>query len=53
MRGSPLSMSEGPSERQIQRVREALEQHDSELAAEERPAPDDEDEGSEDGEEDG
>jgi hypothetical protein len=46
-------MTDGPSERQIQRVREALEQHDSELRDEDPPAEDEGDEPSEDGEEDG
>ena len=46
-------MTEGPTEREIQRVREALDQHDSELAADEPPRETEEDEPSEDGEEDG
>ena len=46
-------MSEGPTEREIQRVREALAQHDSELAADERPPETEDDEPSDDGEEDG
>jgi len=46
-------MTDGPSERQIQRVREALEQHDSELADEKGRPEEEGDESSEDGEEDG
>ena len=46
-------MTEGPSEREIQRVREALEQHDSELAGDEGRPGDEDDEPSEDGEDDG
>ena len=46
-------MSEGPSEREIQRVREALDRHDSKLR-EEDDAPDEEaEEPSGDGEDDG
>jgi hypothetical protein len=46
-------MTDGPSEREIQRVREALEQHDSELSQEESRAEEEGDEPSEDTEEDG
>jgi hypothetical protein len=46
-------MTDGPSEREIQRVREALERHDSELRDEDAPSEDEGDEPAEDGEEDG
>ena len=46
-------MTDGPTEREIQRVREALAQHDSELSDPGDQSEDEPDEPSEDGEEDG
>jgi hypothetical protein len=37
-------MSEGPSKREIERAREALERHDAELRDEEEPSPEEADE---------
>ena len=46
-------MTDGPTEREIQRVREALEQHDSELRDPDAPTEQQGDAASEDDEEDG
>jgi hypothetical protein len=46
-------MSEGPSRQQIERVREALDRHDSELREEEAADAEETDEAPEDEDEDG
>ena len=46
-------MTDGPTEREIQRVREAMDRHDSELREDEETSDEDDDEGAEDGKEDG
>jgi hypothetical protein len=42
--GSVWVMSEGPSKREIERAREAMERHDAELRDEEEPSPEEADE---------
>jgi hypothetical protein len=46
-------MTDGPTEREIQRVREALDRHDSELRDPDAPAEEEGDAPPEDEEEDG
>jgi hypothetical protein len=46
-------MTDGPTEREIQRVREALEQHDSDLRDDAPASEEESDEAPEEGEEEG